>query len=283
MANTIYDLLIMAGKSEFQAAKHTCGADINFAGLWRAIFKQLTITRRDSDQLTMDGLLPENLGSEDIRETFQSADSPSIIIIDEVGRIAATDTAVLLADTVKSLSDNSVSTTLVLVGVAPGFGQWTPIQGISGYPQSMPGADVIPRAININGHIAGEHDIPNPRAILSTNPNSPAVDLGTIGNQRTISAANAINKNDWVVGYSEYQADAGLHAFLCNGSTMIDLNNRLINGAGWNLVEATGINDNGQIVGWGSYNGQTKIAFLLTPTRSPAGTALPCQSRIVLP
>jgi probable HAF family extracellular repeat protein len=169
-----------------------------------------------------------------------------------------------------------------LVG-APGFGQWTPIQGISGYPQSMPGADVIPRAININGHIAGEHDIPNPRAILSTNPNLPAVDLGTIGNQRTISAANAINKNDWMVGYSEYQADAGLHAFLYNGSTMIDLNNRLINGTGWNLVEATGINDNGQIVGWGSYNGQTKIAFLLTPTRSPAGIALPCQSRVVLP
>lgn len=123
LANIIYDLLIMAGKSEFQVAKHTCGADINFAGLWRAIFKQLTITRRDSDQLTMDGLLPENLGSEDIRETFQSADSPSIIIIDEVDRIAATDTAVLLADTIKSLSDNSVNTTLVLVGVADSVDQ----------------------------------------------------------------------------------------------------------------------------------------------------------------
>ena len=63
-----------------------------------------------------------------------------------------------------------------LVG-APGFGQWTPIQGIAGINQSIPGADVIPLAINFNGHVAGEHDIPNPRAILSTRPNSPAVDL----------------------------------------------------------------------------------------------------------
>lgn len=123
LANIIYDLLVMAGKSEFQVAKHTCGADVTFAGIWRAIFKQLTITRTDSDQLTMDGLLPENIGSEDIRETFQSADSPSIVIIDEVDRIAATDTAVLLADTIKTLSDNSVDTTLVLVGVADSVDQ----------------------------------------------------------------------------------------------------------------------------------------------------------------
>jgi Cdc6-like AAA superfamily ATPase len=118
LANIIYDLLILAGKSEFQVAKHTCGADVSFAGIWRAIFKQITITRQHSDQLTMDGLLPETVGSEDIRETFQSADSPSIIIIDEIDRIAGTETAVLLADTIKSLSDNSVNTTLVLVGVA---------------------------------------------------------------------------------------------------------------------------------------------------------------------
>jgi probable HAF family extracellular repeat protein len=171
---------------------------------------------------------------------------------------------------------------LGLVG-APGFGAWSPIQGISGYPQSIPGIDVVPRAININGHVAGEDDIPNPRAILSTNPNLPAQDLGTIGSQRSISGANAINRNDWVVGYSEYQTDPGLHAFLYNGSTMIDLNTRLVNGAGWNLVEATGINDNGQIIGWGSFNGQVKVGFLLTPRRFAAGPVLPCQSRLLLP
>src|SRR5260370_40785110 len=58
LANIIYDLLILAGKSEFQVAKHTCGADVSFAGIWRAIFKQLTITPQHTDQLTMDALLP---------------------------------------------------------------------------------------------------------------------------------------------------------------------------------------------------------------------------------
>jgi Cdc6-like AAA superfamily ATPase len=123
LANIIYDLLILAGKAEFQVAKHTCGADVTFAGIWRAIFKQLTITRHRSAQLAMDDLLPEDVGSDDIRDTFESADSPSIVIIDEVDRIAETDTAVLLADTIKSLSDNAVNTTLVLVGVADSVDQ----------------------------------------------------------------------------------------------------------------------------------------------------------------
>ena len=111
LANIIFDLMVLAGKSEFQVAKHTCGADVTFASMWRAIFRQISVIRNTSDQLTLDGMLPDDVGSEDIRETFQSADSPSIIIIDEVDRIAATETAVLLADTIKSLSDNSANTT----------------------------------------------------------------------------------------------------------------------------------------------------------------------------
>ncbi len=123
LANIIFDLMVLAGKSEFQVAKHTCGADVTFASMWRAIFRQISVIRNTSDQLTLDGMLPDDVGSEDIRETFQSADSPSIIIIDEVDRIAATETAVLLADTIKSLSDNSANTTLVLVGVADSVDQ----------------------------------------------------------------------------------------------------------------------------------------------------------------
>ncbi len=50
---------------------------------------------------------------------------------------------------------------------------------------------------------------------------------------------------------------------------MSDLNSLLVNGAGWNLAEGHGINDAGQITGFGTFNGQTR-AFLLTPlTESP--------------
>ncbi len=48
---------------------------------------------------------------------------------------------------------------------------------------------------------------------------------------------------------------------------MTDLNSLLPSGSGWNLGGATGINDSGQIVGYGIDNGQDH-AFLLTPQSS---------------
>jgi len=46
---------------------------------------------------------------------------------------------------------------------------------------------------------------------------------------------------------------------------MQDLNDLLSPNSGWVLHVALGINDFGQIVGWGEHNGQT-LGFLLTPT-----------------
>ena len=48
-----------------------------------------------------------------------------------------------------------------------------------------------------------------------------------------------------------------------------DLNNYLLNGAGWTLQYAEAINNAGQITGYGTINGQTH-AFLLTPSIAPA-------------
>ena len=45
---------------------------------------------------------------------------------------------------------------------------------------------------------------------------------------------------------------------------MYDLNNLIPSGSGWELQYASGINDAGRIVGWGTHNGGTH-AFLLTP------------------
>src|SRR6185503_7829555 len=38
--------------------------------------------------------------------------------------------------------------------------------------------------------------------------------------------------------------------------------------SGWTLISARGINNQGQIVGFGTHNGQTR-AFLLTPSQPP--------------
>jgi probable HAF family extracellular repeat protein len=90
-------------------------------------------------------------------------------------------------------------------------------------------------------------------------------DLGTLGG--TESAARAINGSGQIVGHST-NASAVTRAFLHEHGAMLNLNNLVPAGSGWDLTEAYDINDAGQIVGKGSINGQTH-GFLLTPTVRP--------------
>jgi hypothetical protein len=53
-------------------------------------------------------------------------------------------------------------------------------------------------------------------------------------------------------------------ATLWQGGVPIDLNTRLVNGTGWHLIQARGINEAGQIVGIGTLNGAQR-SWLLTP------------------
>ena len=54
---------------------------------------------------------------------------------------------------------------------------------------------------------------------------------------------------------------------------MTNLNSLIDPGSGWGLYSAQAINDNGQIVGYGNFAGQTE-AFLLTPVPEPATMSL---------
>ena len=90
-------------------------------------------------------------------------------------------------------------------------------------------------------------------------------DLGTIGG--TGSFARDINKAGQVVG-SARTATGSTHAILYDGDTMYDLNSLIPAASGWELGEARGINEFGQIVGWGGIGGGTH-AFLLTPVPEP--------------
>ena len=143
-----------------------------------------------------------------------------------------------------------------------GLGPWARITGLPAL-----GPDVAPNAINEKHHTVGQAGSMSGafHAFLSTDPTLPATDLGTLGG--SLSAANDINNNDFVVGFS-ISAKGDLAAFLHNGKSMIDLNSLLINGANWQLTEATAINDNNEIVGLGFHNGQVR-AFLLLPRSNP--------------
>jgi Cdc6-like AAA superfamily ATPase len=123
LANILFDLLVVMGKFRYQRAKINCSSEMTFEDIWRSIFKSLTCQNGENDTITLDELLPDNPTSENIREVFQRLNDRSIIIIDEVDRLEDPTIDKNLADTIKTLSDNAIGTTLILVGVADSIDQ----------------------------------------------------------------------------------------------------------------------------------------------------------------
>jgi uncharacterized membrane protein len=84
--------------------------------------------------------------------------------------------------------------------------------------------------------------------------------------------ANALGIDDSgdIVGTAQldFNNPIGL-AILWHDGTAIDLNTRINPASGWNMVSANAINNSGQIVGMGYYQGDSH-AFLLTPTPEPS-------------
>jgi len=75
----------------------------------------------------------------------------------------------------------------------------------------------------------------------------------------------AINNSDVVVGAFGPYFDAD-HAFVWSEQDGFrDLNDLIPTNTGWQLQVATGINDRGEIVGFGDHNGQDDAGFLLVP------------------
>ena len=93
--------------------------------------------------------------------------------------------------------------------------------------------------------------------------------LGVARATDTNSVAVAVNVHGIAVGTSALDQSDDLQsvAFVHDGKTMADLNTRLdASGAGWTLLEATDINDEGEIVGFGWVGTDTHLhAFRASP------------------
>jgi len=88
------------------------------------------------------------------------------------------------------------------------------------------------------------------------------IDLGDLPGGQDSSIARDINEAGQVVGNGS--AQDGAHAFIWQNGMMSDLNALIDSGLGWTLSSALAINDQGQILGKGLFNGQAR-SFLLTP------------------
>jgi probable HAF family extracellular repeat protein len=100
-------------------------------------------------------------------------------------------------------------------------------------------------------------------------PVSGLQDLGT--SPSFFGLASGINAHGDVVG--TYNQSSASGSFVYTGGTLYDLQSLIepVSGTGWSNLVAYQINDVGQIVGFGTHNGQTR-AFLLTPDVSAAPT-----------
>jgi probable HAF family extracellular repeat protein len=74
-----------------------------------------------------------------------------------------------------------------------------------------------------------------------------------------------IDNRGQVVGYMASPSDLNPEAFIWSADTgFVNLESLLLSANGWDLEQATGINDRGQIIGFGILNDQVR-GFLLTP------------------
>jgi Cdc6-like AAA superfamily ATPase len=101
--------------SRVTVARINCDGATTYQNLWRRAFAEL--------EMNVD--VNRNTGPDDVRRVLRGIpkNTVTIIVFDEFDRMPKGRATTLLADTIKGLSDNSVTTTIVIVGVADSVGE----------------------------------------------------------------------------------------------------------------------------------------------------------------
>lgn len=118
---------IVASSNGMIVASINCDQSMTFSSLWIKILREISlITTTQSPGFisvvnktaqNISHMLPNDAGPDDIRHLFSKL-GKTLIVIDELDRLEDKNIATLLADTIKTLSDHAIQTTLLLVGVA---------------------------------------------------------------------------------------------------------------------------------------------------------------------
>ncbi len=130
LANVISSFLSSVPNIPVLAPHVNCDGTDDFSRLWNKILSQIELSKQAKPPgfmgptttvtTTVAEKLPQTVTPEDVRKSLTaiSQHATLIVIIDEFDRLPGTQIQRLFADTIKTLSDNAVRATLVLVGVA---------------------------------------------------------------------------------------------------------------------------------------------------------------------
>lgn len=117
----ILEHIVPSGQQTVVHSRKACTPGDTFDSIWRKFFKDIRFTiSGETREVTVIDLYPESISPDDVlREMkhFAASDIP-IFVIDEFNEIADGGvTSRLMANTLKTLSDEGVSATIVVVGV----------------------------------------------------------------------------------------------------------------------------------------------------------------------
>jgi energy-coupling factor transporter ATP-binding protein EcfA2 len=119
LARTFSTRLITPTKT-LSAVPINCDPSDTFTTLWKKVFRDLS---QDGAELV--STFPGEIYPDDVRRVLSSFDlnTTPIIVLDEFDKLIDVQAKLLIANTIKSLSDYSVPATLILVGVATSVSQ----------------------------------------------------------------------------------------------------------------------------------------------------------------
>lgn len=139
-----------------------------------------------------------------------------------------------------------------------------PAGGNASYLPKLAGNLCSVAAINQAGEIAGGSMAPDGRWHAVLYRAGQPIDLGSLGG--TMTVATGLNDQGGIVGYGLLPDGSSRALLFAPGADPLDLNTLLepVSGAGYVLLQAVRINDNGQIAATASKDGTTR-AVLLTP------------------
>ena len=110
LANVLSDFLQPFTSEKITNARVNCYRETSYRQIWESLFREAGLPVNEP---------PNRFTLDDVFDTLRHIESKKLIlIIDEFDRIEDPDIDALFADTIKALSDFSLDTTLVLVGVA---------------------------------------------------------------------------------------------------------------------------------------------------------------------